>query len=146
MRRNVRNVLIGSAILALMVGLGIGQNLLERSAQAQTNGKTMAPRFEVDPMWPKPLPNHWILGMTIGVGIDSRDHVYIIHRGAATLDPKERYAMASPPASECCVAAPPILEFDSEGNLVKGWGGTVMAIPFVVDRSTTSLVERIRNG
>ena len=123
MRRNVRNVLIGSAILALMVGLGIGQNLLERSAQAQTNGKTMAPRFEVDPMWPKPLPNHWILGMTIGVGIDSRDHVYIIHRGAATLDPKERYAMASPPASECCVAAPPILEFDSEGNLVKGWGG-----------------------
>jgi DNA-binding beta-propeller fold protein YncE len=122
-RRNVRNVLIGSAIIALMVGLGIGQNLLERSAQAQTNGKAMAPRFEVDPMWPKPLPNHWILGMTIGVGIDSRDHVYIIHRGAATLNEKERYAMASPPASECCVAAPPILEFDSEGNLVKGWGG-----------------------
>jgi DNA-binding beta-propeller fold protein YncE len=122
-RRNVRNVLIGTAVVALMVGLGVGQNLLERAAQAQTNGKTMAPRFEVDPMWPKPLPNHWILGMTIGVGIDSRDHVYIIHRGAATLDAKEKYAMASPPASECCVAAPPILEFDSEGNLVKGWGG-----------------------
>jgi DNA-binding beta-propeller fold protein YncE len=122
-RRNVRNVLIGTAVVALMVGLGVGQNLLEKAAQAQTNGKTMAPRFEVDPMWPKPLPNHWILGMTIGVGIDSRDHVYIIHRGAATLDPKERYAMANPPASECCVAAPPILEFDSEGNLVKSWGG-----------------------
>ena len=123
MRRNVRNVLIGTAVIALMVGLGVGQNLLEKAAQAQTNGKATAPRFEVDPMWPKPLPNHWILGMTIGVGIDSRDHVYIIHRGAATLNEKEMYAMAKPPASECCVAAPPILEFDSEGNLVKGWGG-----------------------
>jgi DNA-binding beta-propeller fold protein YncE len=122
-RRNVRNVLIGTAVVALMAGLGVGQNLLEKAAQAQTNGKTMAPRFEVDPMWPKPLPNHWILGMTIGVGIDSRDHVFIIHRGAATLNPKEMYAMANPPQSECCVAAPPILEFDPEGNLVKGWGG-----------------------
>jgi hypothetical protein len=122
-RRNVQNVLIGSALLALLIGFGVGQNLLEKAAAAQTNGKTMAPRFEVDPMWPKPLPNHWILGMTIGVGIDSRDHVYIIHRGAATLNAKEMYAMANPPASECCVAAPPILEFDAEGNLVKGWGG-----------------------
>jgi DNA-binding beta-propeller fold protein YncE len=121
--RNVLNVLIGSAFLALLVGLGVGQNLLEKAAAAQTNGKTMAPRFEVDPMWPKPLPNHWILGMTIGVGIDAQDHVYIIHRGAATLGAKEMYAMANPPASECCVAAPPILEFDAAGNLVKGWGG-----------------------
>jgi hypothetical protein len=122
-RRNVLNVLIGCAVIALLVGLGFGQNLLERAAAAQTNGKTMAPRFEVDPMWPKPLPNHWILGMTIGVGIDSQDHVFIIHRGAATLDPKERYAMANPPDSECCVAAPPVLEFDSAGNLIKSWGG-----------------------
>ncbi len=122
-RLNVQNVLIGSALLVLLIGFGVGQNLLEKAAAAQTNGKTMAPRFEVDPMWPKPLPNHWILGMTIGVGVDSRDHVYIIHRGAATLDAKEKYAMASPPASECCVAAPPILEFDAEGNLVKSWGG-----------------------
>jgi len=122
-KRNVLNVLIGCAVIALLVGLGLGQNLLERAAAAQTNGKTMAPRFEVDPMWPKPLPNHWILGMTIGVGIDSQDHVFIIHRGAATLDPKERYAMANPPDSECCVAAPPVLEFDAAGNLIKSWGG-----------------------
>jgi hypothetical protein len=121
--RNVLNVLIGGAFLVLLLGLGVGQNLLEKAAAAQTNGKTMAPRFEVDPMWPKPLPNHWILGMTIGVGVDAQDHVYIIHRGAATLGAKEMYAMANPPASECCVAAPPILEFDAAGNLVKGWGG-----------------------
>ena len=40
----------------------------------------MAPSFEVDPFWPKPLPNHWILGSAIGVAVDSRDHVYVIHR------------------------------------------------------------------
>ena len=37
-------------------------------------------------MWPKPLPNHWLLGSTIGVGVDSKDHVFIIHRGCSTLN------------------------------------------------------------
>ena len=82
-----------------------------------------APRFEVDPMWPKPLPNHWVMGNVIGVGIDGQDHVYIIHRGAGSLEAKEIYAAANPPQSECCVPAPPVLEFDAEGNLVKAWGG-----------------------
>src|SRR5215813_10810447 len=93
-----------------------------RAEGAQTNGKTMAPRFEVDPMWPKPMPNHWLLGNTIGVGVDSRDHVYIIHRGAGSLEAKEIYAAADPPASECCIPAPPVIEFDAEGNVVKAWG------------------------
>jgi len=59
----------------------------------------------------------------IGAGVDSRDHVYIIHRGEATLDRKEIYAAQNPPMSDCCMPAPPVLEFDAEGNLVKGWGG-----------------------
>ncbi|PYR40035.1 MAG: hypothetical protein DMF95_34520, partial [Acidobacteria bacterium] len=46
-----------------------------------------------------------------------------IHRGAGSLEPKEIYAAANPPASECCIPAPPVLEFDQEGNLVKAWGG-----------------------
>ena len=33
-----------------------------------------------------------------------------------------------------------------EAALVRGWGGTALSIPFLVDRSTTSLVERIRRG
>jgi len=73
-------------------------------------------------MWPKPLPNHWLLGQTIGVSVDSYDHIWIIHRAAA-LDPKEVYAAANPPASECCNPAPPVLEFDEEGNLIGHWGG-----------------------
>jgi hypothetical protein len=64
-----------------------------------------APRFEVDPMWPKPLPNHWLLGQTIGISVDSNDDIWIIHRARA-LDPKEVYAAEDPPASKCCLPAP----------------------------------------
>lgn len=83
-----------------------------------------APSFEVDPLWPQPLPNHWILGSTIGVAVDSRDHVWIIHRGGPTLNERtEMGAATDPPTSECCTPAPPVLEFDPAGNLVSSWGG-----------------------
>jgi len=74
-------------------------------------------------MWPKPLPNHWLLGNVIGLSVDAQDHVYIIHRGEGTLNSKEIYAAANPPAADCCLPAPPVLEFDAEGNLVRSWGG-----------------------
>ena len=84
---------------------------------------SMAPMFEVDPLWPKPLPNHWLLGSTIGVDVDSRQHVWIIHR-QNTLGNNEIPAALDPPnAAECCFAAPPVLEFDAEGNVVGSWGG-----------------------
>ena len=101
-------------------GLGAAQAVLEADAR-QT---VQAPRFEVDPLWPKPLPNHWILGSVIGVGVDSRDHIFVIHRGDSTLNQRTEAGMnAKPPIGECCQAAPPILEFDPAGNLVKAWGG-----------------------
>ncbi len=81
-----------------------------------------APMFEVDPFWPKPMPNNWLLGSTIGVAVDSRDHVWVVHRG--NLGANEMPAALDPPqATECCFPAPPILEFDQEGNLVGHWGG-----------------------
>lgn len=101
---------------------------MEQTSQATNDAAPgtpgMAPRFEVDPLWPKPLPNHWILGSTIGVAVDSRDHVWIIHRGGSTLNARtEMGSGTEPPTSECCTAAPPVLEFDPEGNLVGWWGG-----------------------
>jgi DNA-binding beta-propeller fold protein YncE len=84
-----------------------------------------APRFEVDPMWPKPLPNHWVLGNVIGVGVDANDHVFIVHRVDTVLPGSEDGASSASPISECCVAAPPVIEFDPEGNVVKAWGGPV---------------------
>jgi DNA-binding beta-propeller fold protein YncE len=117
-----RNLFVGSLLLVLLAGLGAAQYMLEKTAAAQAKTAVQAPRFEVDPMWPKPLPNHWVMGNVIGVGVDNQDHVYIIHR-AGSLEPKEIYAAANPPASECCLPAPPVLEFDAEGNMVRAWGG-----------------------
>jgi DNA-binding beta-propeller fold protein YncE len=118
-----RNLFVGLSLLVLLAGLGVAQQMLEKTAAAQAKTAVQAPRFEVDPMWPKPLPNHWVMGNVIGVGVDAQDHVYIIHRGAGSLEPKEIYAAANPPASECCLPAPPVLEFDAEGNMVRAWGG-----------------------
>ena len=118
-----RNLYVGATFLALIVALGMGLMVLERTAVAQAQGGTQAPIFQVDPMWPKPLPNHWIVGSTIGVAVDAQDHVWIIHR-PATILAGEKGAVANPPTSECCVPAPQVLEFDQAGNLVSSWGGT----------------------
>src|ERR1700741_4565521 len=74
-----RNVYIGAIFLALLVGLFVGQNLLDRKTVGE-GVVVMAPRFEVAPLWPKPLPNNWYIGMTIGVGVDAQDHFWIVHR------------------------------------------------------------------
>ena len=83
------------------------------------------PKAEVDRLWPRPLPNHWILGSVTGVAVDSRDHVWVVHRGQASLNPTTESALnATPPGSEyCCAAAPFVLEFDAAGALVSHWGG-----------------------
>src|SRR4026208_1697047 len=75
-----RNLYIGSTLAALVVALGIGQGRLEKKAEAQAKAKVQVPRFEVDPTFPKPLPNHWYQGMSIGVGVDANDHVWTVHR------------------------------------------------------------------
>lgn len=85
-------------------------------------GTAMAPRFEVDPFWPKPLPNHWLLGAVIGVDVDDEDNVWIVHRGGS-LEEKEVYATWDPPASYCCYPAPPVLAFNQHGGLIEHWGG-----------------------
>jgi hypothetical protein len=116
-----RHFIVGASFLGIVAALGVGSLLLEKKGVVEA-ATAQAPRFEVDPMWPKPLPNHWIMGNTIGVSVDAQDHIWIIHRGGS-LEPKEVYATANPPASECCVPAPPVLEFDEAGNLLASWGG-----------------------
>ena len=116
-----RNFYIGGIFLALLAVLTASSVLLQKRAAAEATG-VQAPRFEVDPLWPKPLPNHWVQGMSIGVSVDAQDHIWIVHR-TNTFEPMEIYATAKPPAAECCVPAPPVLEFDEEGNLIGHWGG-----------------------
>ena len=111
----------GRTILLLTV-FGAAGFLVAREIAAQNRSTVMAPYFEVDPLWPKPLPNHWVLGSSIGVSVDDRDHIWMIHRGSGTLAEKER-ALESHLSDECCAAAPPVLEFDPDGTLVGHWGG-----------------------
>ena len=72
------------------------------------------PFYEVDPAWPKPLRNQWLIGAVAGVAVDANDHVWIVHR-PSTLQPNETRSIWR--------AAPPVLEFDQQGNLVSSWGG-----------------------
>ena len=116
-----RNLLIGAGFVALLVALAVGQAALEKTAAAQVQAGVRAPRFEVDPLWPKPLPNHWVLGSAIGVWVDTDDHVWIIHRSSATLGNNEK--LLEMKTGECCAGAPPVLEFDQAGNLLRHWGG-----------------------
>ena len=75
------------------------------------------PQFRVDPFWARELPNNWILGQVSGVAVDDRDHVWIVHR-PRTLDARQRGEEGM-----CCVPAPPVIEFDPAGNVVRSWGG-----------------------
>jgi hypothetical protein len=118
--RNLRWSRLLSVVVLLLATLGLTYSLIQQRLHAQA--KTVeAPVFEVDPLWPKPLPNHWLLGMAIGIWVDDKDHVWIIHRGASTLHFNE-LALTNK-VGECCAAAPPVLEFDPQGRLVQAWGG-----------------------
>jgi hypothetical protein len=112
-----RNLRMATTLL-LVLALGAAYTFLERRTWAQAQE---APRFEVDPFWPKALPNHWVLGQAIGVWVDAQDVVWIVHRGSATLADNEKGLELK--NAECCAAAPPILAFDASGNLVRSWGG-----------------------
>ena len=85
--KKTRKIYVGAAFVAVLLGLGVGQAVMDNvSAQAR-----QAPKFEVDPFWPKAMPNNWVMGMTIGIGISADDHVWVIHRGndARNLDQTE---------------------------------------------------------
>jgi len=89
----------------------------------------MAPKFEVDPDFPKELPKHWVTGMSVGVAVDEQDHVWMVHR-PPTISPNERGADQEPPTGECCMSAPPVMEFDQTGTLLRRWGGQVAGAPY----------------
>ena len=95
-----------------MVVMVVGVGMLSTVAVAQSPDQ--APSYDVDPAWPKPLPNRWLVGAVVGVAVDSSDHVWVVHR-PATLQPNETRAIWR--------AAPPVIEFDPEGNVVSAWGG-----------------------
>ena len=83
---------------------------------------TATAAYQVDPFWPKALPNDWLIGQVGGVAVDARDHIFVLQR-PRSLTKDEAGAAQDPPLADCCHPAPPILELDAEGNLIKAWGG-----------------------
>ena len=80
------------------------------------------PMFQVDPTWPKYPQHNWLLGEVPSVAVDAQDNVWIFQR-PKKLKGEELYAAMSPPQADCCIPAPPVMEFDPEGNFIQGWGG-----------------------
>lgn len=121
--KNIK-LFIGATLVVALVVLGVGQSKLQESSIAASND-IMAPHFLVDPYWPKPLPNMWAMGNTIGVEVDDRDHVFVVHRNDASQFGGNTEIGLQGGVSECCTPAPPIMEFDHAGNVVNAWGGPV---------------------
>lgn len=97
--------------------------LLFAPVAARQAAAPKAPGFQVDKLWPMPLPNHWVYGSITGLAIDSRDHIFVATRPASVAAGNEAGLMSNPPTAEhCCLAAPPMLEFDATGKLVANWG------------------------
>ncbi len=112
------------------------------ASAAAADKPVTAPIFEVDPFWPKPLPNHWVTGSTIGLSVDANDNVWTLNRPesvpeefkAADLKASEAVDDESLPGAAgkvsttdavgaCCKVAPQVLVYDAAGNVVKSWGG-----------------------
>jgi hypothetical protein len=108
---------------------------------ASSTGKT--PGFVVDPAWPQPLPNNWLLGQIGGLYVDRHDHIWVYNRPRTMTNEEAGLEGPVPGAvnpqgqpvnglgqvraygtlTDCCKAAPSVLEFDSEGKLLRAWGG-----------------------
>jgi DNA-binding beta-propeller fold protein YncE len=94
--------------------------LTASTALAQT---VKAPKVQVEMLWPKPLPTHYLLGSATGLAIDSRDHLFVLNLPNSFVTRTEIGAEANPPLGECCFPSSNVLEFDTDGNLVGKWGG-----------------------
>jgi hypothetical protein len=112
---------IRPTIAVLMAGCALGVFLSVHSSRVKAAAPDV-PKFKVDPSWPKELPNNWIMGQVGGMAVDRHDHIWVLQRpGLDTVD--ELGAAQAPPRSMCCLTTPPVLEFDTQGNLLQSWGG-----------------------
>ena len=106
---------IACPALLLALALAAGAADPGQAQPAQTGED--APQFRVDPFWARELPDNWMLGQVSGIDVDADDHVWVLHR-PRTLDARQRGEEGM-----CCVPAPPVIELDPDGNVLRSWGG-----------------------
>ena len=125
-----RGIFCVIVIVAFVFTLGILDPISNQVEAGGWKGKhkwkekrIVAPKFRVDPFWPKPLPNNWFMGQVAGVSVDpTNDHIWVIQR-PGSLAERDRGPTFDPPLSTCCYPAPAVMEFDQDGNLLQAWGG-----------------------
>src|SRR5881397_2089324 len=117
-----RKQLVAAAAIILAAGAAWTLRSAMGFGQAQQN--IQVPKFRYDPTFPQPLPEKWTIGAIGGMAVDTHDHIWVLHR-PGPLQKNERFAGAgmTPPRAECCIPAPPVLEFDQDGKSVGSWGG-----------------------
>ena len=69
------------------------------------------PSYSQDLSWPPELPNGWVLGVVTSVAVDSRDHVWVLHRPRNAAE------------DQLGNAAPAVVELDADGAFIRAWGG-----------------------
>jgi len=129
---NKRYVLAGTVGLGVAIGVGL-VSMEPVAGPSKAEKRLVAPIFQVDPFWPKPLPDNWVTGEIGGTCIDSQDHVFIVTRGF------QNGGLASPEGvggadtrtgtlggTFKSKASPPVIEFDQDGNVVNSWGNPAL--------------------
>ena len=110
----MKPIISGCVVVAALIATGLVQDTggVVNTAAAQALQKTSreVPKFEVDPSWPK-LPAKWVFGQVSSVSVDENGHAWVLQRPNTVRADQKGHA------------APPVLEFDENGNFVQGWGG-----------------------
>jgi len=121
--RNARSI-----AQAILCTAALGAVALGHPAQAAGTASPAAqtgpdkPKYKVDPTWPKPLHDKLLVGQVGGLAVDQHDNIWVNQR-PRSLTVDEAGAAQVPPRSICCYPAPPVLQFDVQGNLLQAWGG-----------------------
>src|ERR1700732_4611284 len=107
--------------------------------------QSAVPKYEVDPLWAK-LPNNWVVGPLGGACIDGRDHVFVLHRQEGLTE-----AMLNGRAgAKARIKAPPVMEFDPQGNVVNSWGDAKVLGDYLhdclVDKDMNVWIAGARSG
>jgi DNA-binding beta-propeller fold protein YncE len=136
-------VMAADADINVLKNSGALERLIKQSGVYNASGTGKTPGFAIDPAWPPPLPNHWLVGQIGGLYVDRHDHVWVYNRPRTMTTDEAGLEGPVPGATDekgqpidglgqvraygavadCCKAAPSVLEFDAAGKLLGSWGG-----------------------
>ena len=106
----ISRTLLAAICAGILVAGGVARMPSAQQPAAAGAPAQNVPTFRADSTWPS-LPSNWVLGEVSSIAVDSRDHIWVLHRPRSIL------------AQQRASAAPPVLEFDAAGTLLGSWGG-----------------------